>query len=45
MASNPIAINVHMKAVILVGSLDSRISEETRLKPKPMIDTSFPASA
>ncbi len=26
-----------MKAVILAGSLGSRISEETHLKPKPMI--------
>ena len=27
-----------MKAVILAGGLGTRISEETHLKPKPMID-------
>lgn len=27
-----------MKTVILVGGLDSRISEETHLKPKPMVE-------
>ena len=30
--------NVSMKAVILAGGLGTRISEETHLKPKPMID-------
>jgi glucose-1-phosphate cytidylyltransferase len=29
-----------MKAVILVGGLGARISEETHLKPKPMIEIS-----
>ena len=27
-----------MKAIILAGGLGTRISEETHLKPKPMID-------
>ena len=27
-----------MKAVILAGGLGTRISEETHLKPKPMVD-------
>ena len=27
-----------MKAVILAGGLGTRISEETHLKPKPMIE-------
>ena len=27
-----------MKAVILAGGLGTRISEETYLKPKPMVD-------
>lgn len=27
-----------MKAVILAGGLGTRISEESHLKPKPMID-------
>ena len=27
-----------MKAVIVAGGLDTRISEETHLKPKPMIE-------
>mgnify|MGYP000111636443 FL=1 len=27
-----------MKAVILAGGLGSRISEETKLKPKPMVE-------
>jgi glucose-1-phosphate cytidylyltransferase len=27
-----------MKAVILAGSLGTRISEETSIKPKPMIE-------
>ena len=27
-----------MKAVILAGGLGSRISEETQLKPKPMVE-------
>jgi glucose-1-phosphate cytidylyltransferase len=27
-----------MKAVILEGSLGTRISEETHLKPKPMVE-------
>ena len=27
-----------MKAVILVGRLEKRISEETHLKPKPIIE-------
>ena len=27
-----------MKAIILAGELGTRISEETHLKPKPMID-------
>jgi len=29
-----------MKAVILAGGLGTRISEETHLKPKPMIEIS-----
>ena len=27
-----------MKAVILAGGLGTRLSEETHLKPKPMVD-------
>jgi len=30
--------NTHMKAVILAGGLGTRISEESHLKPKPMIE-------
>ena len=31
-------IGANMKAVILAGGLGTRISEETQLKPKPMIE-------
>ena len=31
-------VNDKMKAVILAGGLGTRISEETHLKPKPMIE-------
>lgn len=35
---NPELINQPIKAVILAGGLGTRISEETHLKPKPMIE-------
>ena len=34
----PAVISAAMKAVILAGGLGSRISEETQLRPKPMIE-------
>ena len=32
-----------MKAVILAGGLGTRISEESHLKPKPMIESLYPS--
>ena len=35
---NKMVTNCPMKAIILVGGLGTRISEETYLKPKPLAD-------
>ncbi len=37
-AGRPFGYNAAMKAVILAGGLGTRISEETLLKPKPMVE-------
>ena len=31
-------MHINMKAVILAGGLGTRISEETNIKPKPMVE-------
>src|ERR1700709_1077364 len=36
-ANNKIEDNIDMKAVILAGGLGTRISEETAIRPKPMV--------
>lgn len=35
---NPDAKTIHMKAVILAGGFGSRLSEETTVRPKPMVE-------